>query len=251
MTVPDENTTGILITTDDVTVDLNGFAIAGPVVCTTTFGPTDTTCSAMGTGSGILGAGPGGFAPQNITVVNGTVRGMGNFGVGFIYGSIERVRAISNAGTGIVIPTAGAGDAPGSAVVECWAIRNGFKGIFAGARSRATANVANFNGSDGIGCGGDCTVIGNTANSNEGNGISCGICTITDNSANSNGGDGIFNARGVVRGNTVTQNTGFGLNLQGVSTGYSENVINFNTAGTVNGGAEMGTNLCNGNTTCP
>src|SRR5438093_8400021 len=33
LTVPDANTTAILINADDVTIDLNGFSIIGPTVC--------------------------------------------------------------------------------------------------------------------------------------------------------------------------------------------------------------------------
>jgi hypothetical protein len=47
-------------------------------------------------------------------------------------------------------------------------------------------------------------------------------------------------------------NTGFGLNL-GSSSGYRENVISSNTAGTVTGTGivNLGDNACNGSTTCP
>src|ERR1700760_2943950 len=40
LTVPDANTTAIQITADGVTIDLNGFSIIGPVVCTS----FPTTC---------------------------------------------------------------------------------------------------------------------------------------------------------------------------------------------------------------
>ncbi|MDG2333426.1 MAG: hypothetical protein P8Q97_04305 [Myxococcota bacterium] len=44
-------------------------------------------------------------------------------------------------------------------------------------------------------------------------------------------------------------NTGFGLRLS-TETGYRENIITNNTAGTVTGGLGY-QNVCNGNTTCP
>ncbi len=59
--VPDENTTAIEITADDVTLDLNGFGIYGNHLA--------------GTGIGIKSTG------QNTTVTTGTVRGMGNIGI--------------------------------------------------------------------------------------------------------------------------------------------------------------------------
>src|SRR6266571_8801026 len=42
LTVPDANTTAILITADNVTIDLNGFSIVGPSVCV---GTPVTSCS--------------------------------------------------------------------------------------------------------------------------------------------------------------------------------------------------------------
>ena len=42
LTVPDTLTTAVHITADNVTLDLNGFSIIGPAVCT----PNPTTCTA-------------------------------------------------------------------------------------------------------------------------------------------------------------------------------------------------------------
>src|SRR5882672_6643872 len=49
ITVPDANTTAIQITAAYVTLDLNGFSIIGPTVCT----PGPTTCAPVGQGNGI------------------------------------------------------------------------------------------------------------------------------------------------------------------------------------------------------
>jgi hypothetical protein len=51
-------------------------------------------------------------------------------------------------------------------------------------------------------------------------------------------------------GNTVAGNTDRGLTL-GLGTGYGSNVVNDNTGGTVSGGVEIGTNVCDGTTVCP
>ena len=48
---PNANTDGIDISADNVTIDLNGFSIFGPVVCSGT--QTVTSCSPQGHGSGI------------------------------------------------------------------------------------------------------------------------------------------------------------------------------------------------------
>jgi hypothetical protein len=106
LTLPDADTNGIEIGTDHITVDLNGFAVIGPAVCTWTHDPPTTSCSSTGSGSGITGDSSG-FPPENITILNGTVRGAGNNGIGFIWGRVERVRVISNGRSGIEIPISG------------------------------------------------------------------------------------------------------------------------------------------------
>ncbi|MBK7948250.1 MAG: right-handed parallel beta-helix repeat-containing protein [Deltaproteobacteria bacterium] len=77
--------------------------------------------------------------------------------------------------------------------------------------------------------------------------------TVSNNTAVTNGGDGIQTGSGAtVLGNSVHSNTGFGLNLASQS-GYRENVITSNGAGTVSGASlvNLGNNACNGSTTCP
>src|SRR5258707_1116396 len=48
LTVPNGNTTAIVIASDHVTLDLNGFSILGPVDCSGGF-----PCSGVGTGYGV------------------------------------------------------------------------------------------------------------------------------------------------------------------------------------------------------
>jgi len=105
LVVPDANTTAIEITAGWVTIDLNGFSIIGPTVCTTTATPG---CSPTGTGEGIV-ARPG---ARSVRVFNGTVHGMGSNGIdldipdnfqapNFTIGSVENVTADNNGGFGI------------------------------------------------------------------------------------------------------------------------------------------------------
>src|SRR5215469_5688807 len=49
LVVPDANTTAISITVDHVSLDLNGFSISGPTVCT---GTPVTSCSPSGSNRG-------------------------------------------------------------------------------------------------------------------------------------------------------------------------------------------------------
>ena len=262
LTVPDENTNAIDVSADDVTVDLNGFAIVGPTVCT---GTPVTSCSPTGTGRGIEFVFPSG----NTSVLNGTVRGMGNSGVVIGNGGrVERVRAVSNGLHGILFFAA---VHPLGIAVGNWAIGNGDSGIRANFGGIVTDNVATLNGNIGISAL-NGTVTGNAASSNGSTGIDASLSTVTGNTANSNGSSGIFvkggtvtgntamiNAdhgiifgmeAGTVIGNTVADNSGLGLVL-GANQGYANNVINGNTMGTVAGGVQMGTNVCDGNTTCP
>src|SRR5436309_3680687 len=81
LTVPDANTTAILITAEDVAIDLNGFSILGSTVCS----GFPTSCSPTGSGHGITGG-----AVKNISAFNGDIRGMGAGGI-FIGGTGHRI----------------------------------------------------------------------------------------------------------------------------------------------------------------
>ena len=75
LTVPDINTTAIQITSDDVTLDPNGFAILGPVACNHRAVPVVCTVKGLGMGPGILS-----FS-NNVSVSNGDITGMGSNGI--------------------------------------------------------------------------------------------------------------------------------------------------------------------------
>ena len=105
LTVPDANTTAIQIVdpASDVTIDLNGFTISGPTVCTGT--PPSLVCTPTGAGVGILRDEEPSSASAIVVVTNGTIRGMGADGI-TVYARqvrIERVQAYSNGGSGITV----------------------------------------------------------------------------------------------------------------------------------------------------
>lgn len=133
ITVPDANTTAISVQADYVTIDLNGFSIQGPVVCS----GQPTTCSPSGSGIGIDAT-----SHVGTTVRNGVVRGMG--GSGLFDGPSEpfmrvaNVSAVSNGNTGIN---------QADTVTNCTAFANGNEGIHA---VTVTASTANKNTSRGI-----------------------------------------------------------------------------------------------------
>jgi parallel beta-helix repeat protein len=181
LTVPDLNTTAVEITADDVTLDLNGFSIMGPNVCT----PDPTTCQS-GPGLGVhAGSLQFGIVPPNrVRVMNGTVRGMGLHGVRLMGEGtfVEKILAYSNGGPGIVV-----GD---GSVIDSFSSLNGGSGII-GAILRG--NNATRNKTLGIfvrGPGG--VAIGNSAKVNGGYGIDV-MCasTVADNSAVGNAEGGI------------------------------------------------------------
>jgi len=209
LTVPNANVTAIEITGDNVTIDLNGFAIIGPTVCT---GSPPTCSPVSGTGFGITSA-----TATTIAVYNGTVRGMGSSGIFFTTGAsaaghiVERVRAESNGGNGIEIA--------GGNVSYSTAIGNGGVGIglFEGTASHNTA-IANLYG------------------------ISVDDGTVSHNAALRNrDGAGIVMTVGIASHNTLFNN---GVGLQGTSTtGYTDNVMTGNGTDVI-GAISLGHNLC-------
>jgi hypothetical protein len=222
LTVPNANTTAIEITADDVTLDLNGFAILGPTVC---LGGQSGLCP--GTGNGVFSD----FGVDNVTVVNGTVRGMGRNGIALTgFGNrVERIQARSN----------------------------GRAGISAGSMATVTGNRAMDNGDDGIVALGGSVVAGNVVFRNLGTGIVAGNgTTITNNAAWFNAGSGIFaNAGSIVIGNVAHQNTEFGLETS-VRTGYSQNAFTDNgglgaETNQVSRGINGGHNVCGNDAICP
>ena len=205
LTVADGDTTAIEIHASNVTIDLNGFSIIGPNVCS---GFPVTSCNANGSGRGILS-----LNASNVTVLNGKVIGMGGSGIQISGGRIERVEVSSNGNSGIF----------GAAlVIACTAFGNFVDGIningavidsnvFGNQRDGiilfngvGANNVANQNGADGI-FGSRSALNGNTANENGGNGIfaSCPD-TVVSNFASFNKGGDIFTAgSGCTRANNA------------------------------------------------
>jgi hypothetical protein len=173
LTVPDANTDAIDITTDDVTIDLNGFSIIGQVVCS---GFPVTSCSPKGHGNGIFSI------STNTAVLNGNVQGMGGQGVSVGFGSrIDKVHVSNNGGGGISVSDR-------SQVSSCDATSNGFDGIFAA--NLVSGNIANGNQHNGIYIYGHGSVV-------------------SGNSTLQNGSAGIsVYCAGVIQGNTAILNAG-------------------------------------------
>ncbi|MEW6677938.1 MAG: right-handed parallel beta-helix repeat-containing protein [Pseudomonadota bacterium] len=83
LTIADVDTTGVVITNPRVTLDLNGFAIQGPVTTSGTSGATlacGNTSSHWSLGAGIHVILPSDIPPA-VHISNGIIAGMGGFGV--------------------------------------------------------------------------------------------------------------------------------------------------------------------------
>ncbi len=210
LTVPDAMTTAIQITASNVTLDLNGFTISGPVICS----GTPLNCSASGSGVGIHAGSfeTGVAAPDHVKVMNGYVRGMGFHGVRLMGSGtvVEHVNSSSNGGPGIV--TGGDG-----IVTDCVVQKNGSGSALIASIARGNAVTGNKVNGISLRDGGVAT--GNAVNFNGNTGISVRYGTVTGNTVNNNGLKGIdATCPAVVTGNTLSGNLGGGLSMTGLCT---------------------------------
>lgn len=228
------------IDADDVTIDLNGFAIRGPAVCTGT--GINVECTGTGGGVGISSE-AGGARPRAVRVMNGSIRGLGGNGIeGSAMWHIENVRLVSNGASGaeldgqgqIVAVTAfgNNGDGIGSygvqvkdsdasgnlssgievtdaTVTNCVVSSNGNSGISAFGAVVANGNVALANGSQGIeALAGSVVAVNNSVRFNRGGGASCSNCALENNAfylndAGNDGSEEVVIHRSTFRGNAV------------------------------------------------
>ena len=210
LTVPNINTGAIVIASDNVTLDLNGFALIGPAVCAG--GPLCGVVS--GNAHGITaGTDVPAKGYSNITVRNGTVRGMGRDGIHLLGDSIlvEYMHVYSNLLSGIVVRSPFGDNSQTNLILR--------------------HNNIHLNGSYGI---------------------KAYAGLITDNSISQSGHSGISvqAGGGVVARNLITNGSSFGMDLTTL-VGYTGNTLTNNGAGVqVIGGVNLGQNLCD-NVVCP
>jgi parallel beta-helix repeat protein len=156
--VSNELVTAIEIMVNDVTLDLNGFTIFGPNVCTSAAG--STTCALSGSGYGINAVNR-----TRITIANGTVRGMGALGISSGAGCrLENLHVANNGATGIFFGSS-------CVVRRCTVSLNGANGIEGGAVSRVAENVVHQNAGDGIDLAFGASIEGNSVFDNDVAGI--------------------------------------------------------------------------------
>jgi hypothetical protein len=244
--LPNQNTDGISIQAAGVHVDLNGFSIRG----TNTYAGPTAACTAAGSGSGISAG------PDDVTVSNGHVVGMGTTGIVLFGGNarVDRVTAEQNCGDGIRVGSHalvtnsmmrrnflnGISAAGGSLVRRCVADVNGATGITSTTSSTdltIESCVSNANGVDGVFVGPRSRVNGCLTLANGDDGIAAlqnGL--ILENVANGNGDRGIT----VLGSAAATDSTGVGLNVASGNGG--SNLV---------GGCQVGCNVIGGIRQCP
>jgi hypothetical protein len=259
LSVTDPADHGIEVLADGVAIDLNGFEITGPVLCS---GAGSGLSCGAGAGRGIQAA-----SRTRMIVHEGRIRGFGSGAVAV--GERAVVRDL------IVRLNGGGGIATGarSVVTGCSAVQNTGLGIFAGDGSVVASSNASAGLSHGVVAGAGSSVSGCAGYRNGGIGINVGPGSVvregsaylngfhgifastgslvSDVAAYQNGGHGIeVNPGGIIQQTSSRSNTGFGLNLVGDAS-YRGNTITLNTGGTVSGGVNMGANTCNVTPSCP
>jgi hypothetical protein len=204
LTVPNNTTNAIEINASDVTLDLNGFAIVGPVDCSAGF-PCQNAGS-IASGYGIIA---GSDAPEkawtNITVRNGTVKGTGADGIKILGDQvrIEDMRIHDTGLSGIVVRGPGA--------------RQQRNAIIRG-------NTVERAGSYGIKVAG-------------------GLVTDNSITACADAAIQVAAGPGTVARNVAVACEDYGLLLFG-QVGYSANTLSGNGVAPVLGGINLGQNLC-------
>jgi parallel beta-helix repeat protein len=200
---------GIEITSDDVTLDLNGFALIGQ----------------PGTGSGV-GAG----LHDNISIDDGTIQSWGGSGVVLTemqHAELKNLRVLGNAGYGISVST-------NVVVSDCIVANNGFGGLYVLGAATVTGCAAYQNGGAGIVVGLGSVVTDSVSTGNQGDGIVAYHAVVEACVAKGNVSNGIVAGEAdIVTGNTAISNGGAGIYVPSTGTGVrvEANNVSYNARG--------------------
>lgn len=239
--VPDRDVDAIQIMTYEVTLDLNGFTIAGP-----------------GHGGSGRGISTEGGDHMNLTIRNGTVCGFGRDGVQLpgVSQRVENVRAMKNGGDGFEI-------GPRSALVRNQSLHNGGSGLNVG-RGESCIHENTIQGNFGHGINGGATseVSRNLIEDNQGEGIFVTVGSVVRNNiirrsgrngmllgsfvvaeenevhASQAAGIATYGKSNRLIKNALTQNYGPGAQLDGPDNYTAQNVFQGNAAGALGGEAD-------------
>lgn len=253
-------TDAIDITGDDITLDLNGYAVKGSNSAGCPVGPPGNSCT---TGSGGYGIN---VSARHVTIKNGTVANVSNSGITYTAGlansdlHLDHLLVHDNRGYGVI-----AGD--NTTVSDVQASANAQDGISiqSGIISSSSAFFNNGRGFSLVVQGG--TLLNSVSQYNVGagvglsygglaNGVASGVngssgfqllgSSVVNSTAFNNSSDGInsIGGSGSVWNTEATQNGGFGFNLSS-TTCYTDVTTVSNFGGTLTGGTAMGsTSLC-------
>jgi len=246
LTIADQITSAIVVQASNVTINMNGFRIIGPVTCS----GTPVVCTPATSGSGNIGIDGWTYSPTNLVVKNGSVTGMGTGILASYDGRVEHIQAIQNGYAGMRART-------GTAVTDSTGTYNGSIGI----EGRLMIGcVASHNGQfgfagGGLSGGGGSLIKDSMAISNDGYGVYLGSGTNVVGTTITNNGTGIFSAgSNQILDSMISSNTFAGLqSSQGVESVARSTFIGNNSAGQQWTGniIQTAANLCGTSTTCP
>lgn len=190
---------GIEVHADDVTIDLNGFALKG----------------GSGSGAGIRGFALGvARAYENLRVVNGTVRGWDAWGL-----DVSGIENVQLAGLRVTANGSGGVRTGKCAAITGVTVRdNDGVGIESG--DCTTVHAVNVVGNQGHGIvvGKGSTVSSSSACENDGGIVVGAGSTVLSSTASGNRGDGIRAIAGsTIKDSTASDNGGYGINVGGGS----------------------------------
>ena len=253
--VPDENTTAIEITAHDVSLDLAGWTIVGVNTCA----GYPTVCDRSGAGKGVDGAGS-----QGAWVHDGSVHGMGSFGIHLGRGAlVTDVRAWHNGGSGLRL-------ADHAVASRCLTQRNDGAGIRTDRHSSVSESQAHGSVGDGVSSF-DGSSLSGLVVSQSGRGAFASGSVVAASVATENLHTGITARRGALVRSVASRNgvSGFGDNgassalaeltawsngsfgLQLGDSGVGGANVSANGSAATTGGLDLGGNLCDGSTSCP
>lgn len=231
------DTVAIGISAAAVTLDLAGFRIVGPVVCSA----PPVTCSPAATADAIVLSDDADAAVVRNGVVSGFRIGVHVLG-GAIFPRLEGLVAYSNLLEGVLI------GAPGAQLVGVTAFQNGRNGIQVGQAAAVRRSTSARNAHEGLVSGPDSLLVDNTVFDNGLRGVhGAGRSLYARNVISENGLEGLFDDGGgaLAYGNAITNNNPFGILFGGSGSGYTENVLH-GQAIAATGGLSLQQNACNG-----
>ncbi len=193
---------GIVITSDDVTLDLNGFTLHGVPMA-----------------GDAIKADAAGFL-HRVSIKNGNVSGGWAFGVNLTQAqecSLSDLRVDGCSSVGVFVGRY-------STIDHCTSSNNSFQGFSAALGAVITGCIAHNNGASGITCElnsvvKDCVVFFNAEDGIQ----TLRYCVVENCSAQLNTGDGIDAKNSLVRGCTSGENNGLAINDNGGSCTLIEN----------------------------